>query len=175
MPGALSQFDALLRRSLPFGSCFLLQIIAFCLPRLLPGLTDIAPLLSLTAIYFWAAHRPNLLPLPLLFLLGLIADAVLRLPFGVTALTNVLAAQLVQNFRPLLAGQSYLSLWLGFVAVATIVQLLQWLLLSFMGGQLLPLRAALFQLLVCLTVFPFCAWLLSWADRCVGQASWRTR
>lgn len=175
MPAALAQFDTLLRRSLPFGSCLLLQIIALALPRLVPALAAIAPPLALTAIYFWAAHRPNLLPLPLLFLLGLAADAVLRLPFGVTALCYVLAAQLVQSFRPLLAGQSYGSLWLGFTAVAIAVQLLQWLILSIMSGQLLPVQAALFQLLVCLAVFPGIAWLLNWADRGIGQASWRAR
>lgn len=175
MPAALAQFDTLLRRGLPFGSCLLLQILSYGLPRLLPSLADIAPLLSLTAIYFWAAHRPNLLPLPLLFILGLAADAVLRLPFGITALCYVLVALLVQKFRPLLAGQSYLSLWLGFGTVATAMQLLEWLILSVMGGQLLPMRAALFQLLVCLAVFPFFAWLLNWADRGIGQSSWRTR
>ncbi len=175
MPAALAQFDALLRRSLPFGSCLLLQIIAWCLPLLLPALAPIAPPLCLVAIYFWAAHRPNLLPLPLLFALGLATDAVLRLPFGVTALAYMLAALLVQNFRPLLVGQSYLSLWLGFVAMATAVQLLQWLILSVMSGQLLPPGAAVFQLLICLAVFPCFAWLLSWADRGIGQAPWRAR
>lgn len=160
----LHQLDGLIRRIVPLLLCLICLILGIALTTI-PGVAGIPPLLGLIAIYYWSVHRPDLLPLPLLFLLGLLADAMLRLPVGLSSLTYIGLAQLVHSQRHIFIDQSYLTLWFGFLVVLTAAQLLQWGLLSMFYREILPLLPLLLQSILTLMLFPLLVWPFSLLQR----------
>lgn len=154
-----------LRKCLPLLLTLCLMLVTAALPRALPALAGMPPLLGVCAVYYWSVHRADLMPLPLLFALGLIADALARLPFGVTGLTFVMIAWLVQLQRPIFTDQSYRTLWLGFAVILSLMLAVQWLLLSALLHQPLPWQPLVLQGGLTLALFPLTAWLQVLAHR----------
>ncbi|MBP7252537.1 MAG: rod shape-determining protein MreD [Alphaproteobacteria bacterium] len=159
MPLLIPTASGPIRKSVPFGMTFLLMLMGVALPSSLPALAAMPPLLTYCAVYYWSVHRADLLPLPLLFILGLLADALLRLPFGVTALSLVLIAYLVQLQRPIFTDQSYRTLWLGFAVILSLTLAMQWLLLSLLAHHALPWLTLVLQGGLTLALFPLLTWL----------------
>jgi rod shape-determining protein MreD len=160
------QFDGAARRLLPLLVCLLFLLLGIACTAL-PGVAGIPPLFGLVAIYYWSVHRPDLLPLSLLFVLGIVADALLRLPFGLSSLSYMGVAQLVQSQRPIFIDQSYLTLWLGFVVVMLLAQGLQWLVLVVLQQHVLPIVPLLLQAGLTLALFPLLVWILIILQRSV--------
>lgn len=159
MPLLIPTASGPLRKSVPFAMTFLLMLVGVALPSSFSALAAMPPLLAYCAVYYWSVHRADLMPLPLLFLLGLLADALLRLPFGVTALSLVLIAYLVQLQRPIFTDQSYRTLWLGFAVILSLTLAAQWLLLSLVMRHSLPWLPLVLQGGLTLALFPFLTWL----------------
>lgn len=156
------------RHAIPPLICALFLLLGFACSAM-PGLSGIPPLLGLIAIYYWCVHRPDLLPLWLIFLLGLLTDAILRLPFGVSVLSYLVVDRLVQSQRPIFIDQSYLTLWLGCAVVVAMVQLLQWLVLAAMTQTFAPIMPLIMQGGITLCLFPLVVWCLILCQRhCVG-------
>lgn len=148
-----------IRKSIPFAVTLGLLLAGMALPSSIPALQPMPPLLAYGAVYYWSVHRADLMPLPLLFLMGLLADAVLRLPFGFSALSLVLIAYFVQLQRPIFTDQSYRTLWLGFAAILSLTLAAQWLVLSLVMRQALPWAPLLLQGSLTLALFPLLVWL----------------
>ncbi len=159
MQSILQQLETGGRRVLPF-LVTLLMILLTVMAGPVPDIAAITPLFPLMAVYYWSVYRPDLLRLPGLFVLGVIWDALAGLPLGLSALGFIVTAQLVQSQRHIFTDQSYPTLWLGFAIVVVGLQSLQWLLLSLLASQALPLLSLFLQSLFTLALFPFCAWLL---------------
>lgn len=156
----LPPFAESLRKIVPLAVTLLFLLIGISLPAFIPALASIPPLLIYAAVYYWSVHRPDLMPLALLFIVGLCTDALLRLPFGVSGLVYIVIGQLVQSQRPIFADQSYFTLWLGFAVLLAVAQTLQWLLLSLLFHHFLPVMPLLLQGGLTLALFPLLAWLL---------------
>src|SRR5699024_9319580 len=60
-----------------------LLIILSLVPLRAPEVAPLTPALALTAVYYWAVFRPDLLPSWLAFLLGLLQDLLTGAPLGV--------------------------------------------------------------------------------------------
>lgn len=155
----LQQLDDRGRRFLPF-LITLLMILLTVVAGPLPDVAAITPLFTLMAVYYWSVYRPDLLRMPGLFILGIILDALTRLPLGLSSLSFMVTAQLVQSQRHIFSDQSYPTLWLGFAVVVTCLQTMHWLILSLLAWHALPLWPLLLQSLFTLALFPVCAWLL---------------
>ncbi len=155
----LQFLDAWGRRVLPF-LVTLLMILLTVMAGPVPDMAAITPLFPLMAVYYWSVFRPDLLRLPGLFVLGIIFDALTHLPLGLSALSFIVTAQLVQSLRHIFSDQSYPTLWLGFAALVACLQTTHWLILSLLAWQALPLWPLLLQSLFTLALFPVCAWLL---------------
>jgi len=153
-----------LRRLTPLLSTLFLAVLGG-LPFYLPGYAAVAPALSLMAVYYWTVHRPDLLPAPAVFAVGLFVDIVSGLPLGVHALLLLLAHAVVLAQRRFFHGKSFLVVWWGFAMVAAPATLLTWLLLVALAGRLIAPAPALFQLGVTLAAYPLVSWLLAWAQR----------
>ena len=86
-------------RSLAPGLITLLLILLSVMPTKIPGWSHIAPALVLMSVYYWAIYRPDLLPLPAVFALGLIQDVLAGTPIGINAFTLLVAYGLVVSQR----------------------------------------------------------------------------
>ena len=99
----------------------------------------VAPSLLLVVAFYWSLHRPDLVSSLDLFCVGLLADLIGATPLGSTSLVllTVRRAVLIPQ-RPLLA-RSFLVAWLGFTATVLAVQLLRWIVMTFVYQSLFRL------------------------------------
>lgn len=127
-------------------------------PVQVPFWQPVAPLLPLMSVYYWAIHRPDLMSLWALFLLGVIQDLLAGTPIGLTSLTYLLCHGFVVSQSGFFLANSFVLLWFGFVVVVFSAEVLQWLVFSALHTQVLRAGAALFQALLTLGLFPVFAW-----------------
>src|SRR5690242_6565460 len=76
-----------------------LCVFASVAPAHLPAFSTTTPFFTLMAVYFWTLHRPELLPLPMVFVAGLLLDMLEGAALGVSSLTLLLAHGLVLSQR----------------------------------------------------------------------------
>src|SRR5579864_6165475 len=81
-------------QSLPGVTLFLLMLPAG-LPKYSSTMTEILPSLPLLAMFYWGLARPDRLGFVLVFIAGLVQDALMYTPFGSSALLWVLLRYVV--------------------------------------------------------------------------------
>jgi len=123
-------------------------------PIRLPDFEAVAPVLSLAAVYFFAIYRPSLLPAPAVFGIGLFQDALLGLPFGLSALVLLGVYGVVVGQRAAFRGRPFLIAWAGFALVIPIAMAATWAIVSLLAGTLVPPTAVVFQALMTIAVYP---------------------
>jgi cell shape-determining protein MreD len=64
--------------------------------------------------YFWLVYRPDLFNLPVVFVLGMIADAASAVPFGAGLTAMLVMYLLVTNLIRYLNGRIFIVLWIIF-------------------------------------------------------------
>lgn len=168
-PGLLQNFDLIARGSTPFILTALL-IVMSAIPTRIPEFSHIAPVLPLMAVYHWTIYRPDLLPAWAVFIAGLMQDALVGTPFGVSALVFLGVHMVVLSQQVFFTGKSFAVVWIGFAVVSAGAFLLTWMLVSGFFGQSSGLSGMLFQYLVTLGTFPVLTWLLIiWQQRMLSQ------
>lgn len=150
----------LLARQLTPAILTLALVILNAVPLHVPGLSRIAPLLPLMAIYHWAIFRPKLLPAWVVFVIGVLQDALSGTPVGVNALVFVAVYGAVLSQKKFFTGKSFAILWLGFALIAAGAMALSWVAVSVLSVALVEARAVVFQYLLTFGLFPAVAWLL---------------
>lgn len=140
-------------------------VLAAVVPSHLPTFITVTPAFALMAVYFWTLHRPDLLPFPAVFVIGLLADLLEGAPLGVSPLTLLLAYALVLSQREFLLVRGFAMIWLGFLAVAAAASALQWAVASLFYGMLVDVRAFLFQGVLTVAVYPVVSYLLASVQR----------
>ncbi|MDX1575575.1 MAG: rod shape-determining protein MreD, partial [Kiloniellales bacterium] len=63
------RLDLIARKILPFFVTLLLIMVAM-VPLRVPLLSPVIPALPLIAVYYWSVHKPNLMPVWAIFLIG---------------------------------------------------------------------------------------------------------
>lgn len=157
--GIWQKLDHTGRNLLPFAVTVLMMLLAMA-PTQVPGLSALAPPLTLMAVFYWAIHRPDLLRPIVVFLIGLLQDLLSGLPLGLSALVFTLAYWAVLTQRRFFLGNSFLLLWWGFGMVAFAAAAVQWIVYSLSFVTVLTVRPVLFQAMLAIAIFPLPAWLL---------------
>lgn len=96
--------------------------------------------------YFWLVYRPDLFNLPVVFVLGMIADAASAVPFGAGLTAMLVMYLLVTNLIRYLNGRIFIVLWIGIAALLPVCLLTEWMLLSFYHERALPLSLLFFPI-----------------------------
>ena len=154
------RLDLVARQTVPCLSIFLLILVS-AMPTHLPYWGVVAPMLSMPAVFYWAVHRPDLLPPSMAFLLGLFQDIILGTPLGIGALVLLLLQGGVSAQSSVFYGKSFLINWWGFGMVTLPALLLCWLLTSAFHGALVPPLPVLVQYVVIVGLYPPLNWLLA--------------
>jgi rod shape-determining protein MreD len=136
-----------------------------------PNLGSVAPLLPLVAVFFWSVRRPDLLTPVVVFLIGLVDDALAGTPFGLGALVLLLVRWLVVSQRRVFLGKPFALMWWGFAIVAPVAVAAAWLVGGLARGALAPAGPIAVQLVLTLIAFPVTAWILGRVDLLVARAS----
>jgi len=129
-------------------------------PLYLHQISAVAPMLALISVYYWAVYRPDLMPAPLLFLLGLGQDLVSGGVAGIHPVTFLVCYAIIDWRRKMFHGKSLVVLWGGFSLVAALAVFLQWLLAGVIHRVAPPVMPAVFIWLMSLAAFPLLAVLL---------------
>ena len=152
------------RLSLPTTTTFLASLFSVVsLP--MSGYVSVAPGLTLMAIYCWTVWRPLGLPYVAVFLIGMLEDLLRGLPLGLTPLLLLILQAGLRSQQRHIYGRTFDVFWLGFVLVAALHTILQWLAAMALSGGYVGPEPGLFQLMFSVAVFPIVAWLLLRAGR----------
>jgi rod shape-determining protein MreD len=156
------------RSAIP-GVMLLLLVLISILPLRLTAFAMVAPMLTLMGLYYWSVHRPDLVPMGLVFVIGLLQDAMMGAPMGIHAFVFMMCRWVIASQRRFLIGRPFLVLWWGFLVVAALTAVLEWSLYSIIIGRVLPVEPAVFRTLMTMGAFPALAWICIQCHRVVAH------
>lgn len=148
----------------PVGTT-LVCALASVVPLHIPGFDVVTPAFALMAVFHWTVYRPDLLPLGVVFGLGLLLDLLSGTPFGVSALTLLVARAVLLNRRDLFINRPFAAVWGGFLVFAVASFAFEWMAISLLHRMLLGVRPILFQTVLTVACFPVGSYLLAWVHR----------
>ena len=118
----LAHLDGAARAAVPAAS-----IAALLLISLVPWVGDrAAPALAIAAVHYWAGRRPDLVPAPFVFAVGLMHDSIADTPFGLMALVYLFVLGAARSQRFLVVGQPFVAGWTVFAVVAFAASAIAW-------------------------------------------------
>ena len=139
-------------------------------PLHLDGYAGLTPAFTLMATYHWTIYRPDLLPAPLLFLIGTIQDLLSGGLPGVTAVTLLVARAIIVPNRHYFIDRRFPFIWAGFTLLTGGAMLFSWALHSMLAPELLDLRGPVLRAVVTVSVFPIASFLLGRSQRALVGA-----
>jgi rod shape-determining protein MreD len=149
---------------LPCLSAVLL-VLSANLPVSLSGGILPAPLLAITAIYFWGLVRPDLMPPFAVLLIGLMEDMFSGGPPGVWATGFMAAYGLVDRQRDNLAGLAGIFAVVGFAAAMALAAFATYTLTWIMYLRVPPVTPILLTSVMTVLFYPVVAVILGWVHR----------
>jgi len=153
-----------------FPGCVTLLLMLFTqAPMGIPGQAVLLPAVTLGSVWFWSLVRPDSMPPPLVFLLGILADLMGYLPLGVCTFTLLAVHGLAFSLRRRLVHAGFALIWIAFGIVAFAASILIWLLVMLLTFRLFTPMPALFQALLACAVYPILAIPFSAAHRSIAN------
>ncbi len=149
---------------LPIATTILAALLSIE-PLHLDGYAALTPGFTLMATYHWTIYRPDLLPAPLLFLIGTMQDLLSGGLPGETAVTLLLARAIVRHHRRYFVDRPFPIIWAGFTLLTGGAVLFSWALHSLLDGELLDLRGPVLRAVLTISVFPIASFLLGCSQR----------
>jgi rod shape-determining protein MreD len=162
------RLDIAARQAFPAG-CTILLMLLTGVPFGIADQATLLPAVTLGCVYFWSLFRPDAMPPPVVFLIGLLFDLLGYLPLGVGPLTLLAVHGLTLRWRRVLIARGFLSVWLAFAAYAAGAAALDWVLTALLSFRLLPLGPALFETLLAAALYPALAVLFLRAHHTVAD------
>ncbi len=162
--GLWHRLDLLARNLWPFALTILLVIVTQ-VPLHVTAFSPIIPSLALIAVYYWTIHRPDLMPVWAVFLIGLFQDLLGAGPMGIGILTLLAVQVMVVAQRRFFASASFFVIWLIFMLIAAGAHLLLWLLTTAYAGQVIEPSPVIFQYLVTIAIYPCLGWVFAQGQR----------
>ncbi|HYL32283.1 MAG TPA: rod shape-determining protein MreD [Stellaceae bacterium] len=139
----------------------LLLLLVVAVPLGLPHFSSIAPLVSVMSVYYWSIFRPEVMPAPAAFLIGLAEDVLSGGPIGLMSLVLLLVQGFCVSQRRVLLSRPFLVGWWGFSFVAAGASLATWVMACLYYLAWFDPRTAAAQFLLTVTLYPLATWLFS--------------
>lgn len=160
--------DATARQAFPVTTAAL-GLLLLAAPLGLPGQPQLQAAVALASVFFWSVFRPDSMPPPAVFMLGLLADLLSLAPPGISVVVVLITHGVALRTRRFLAAQGFLVVWLAFVAVAAGAAALAWALTCALTFRLLPPAPALLQFGVAAGFYPALATMFTRAHRSLAD------
>lgn len=138
-------------------------------PLDIPEQAALLPAVALCSVWFWSVFRPDAMPPPVVFLIGVLVDLLGYLPLGVMAFTLLAEHGLALTMRRGLSRCGFAWIWLVFAGVAAAAALVIWLLVMVLTLRLLSPYPAMFIGVVTVAIFPVLAVPFAGAHRSVAN------
>ena len=114
---------------------------------------DFGQLFAFQAIFFWLLYLPKFLPLYIILILGIIQDIIYLSPIGSTALVFLLLIFLFEKYNKFFLEPSFFELFISFIALFTIGNIIFWALNSLINLKFLLININLFYEILLNTLF----------------------
>jgi rod shape-determining protein MreD len=165
----LHRLDLWARNLSPFALTLLMLIIGST-PLHIPYFQPLGQGLVMISVYYWAIHRPGLLPAPAVFAIGAVGDLMGAAPLGVGTLILLLVYAVASSQRRLFHGQPFFVVWAGFMLIAAGAMSIGWILASMLAGAVIEPKPVIFAYLMTLALYPALADLFARAQRAFLRA-----
>jgi rod shape-determining protein MreD len=162
------RLDIVARVSFPACITVLLMLLSQ-VPLQITGQAALLPAVTLCCVWFWSLFRPDNMPPPVVFLIGLMMDLLGYLPLGVGVFTLLAVQGVALALRRSLSQRGFIWIWVVFGAVAAAASLVIWLLVMLLTFQLLSPYPAMFMAVLTIALFPVVAIPFSAAHRSVAD------
>jgi rod shape-determining protein MreD len=159
-----ARLDLVARKLTPFLLSVLLVILSV-VPLHIPALGLIKPVLIPASIYYWSIYRPELMPMPSVFILGLALDMLQGSPFGVNAFSLLVVFGVVSSQRRFFHGKGFTVVWWCYMMVVAGVLGLNWLLNSLLNGQMIFAMPLVFSYILSIAIYPVLAVFFTLANK----------
>ncbi len=157
----IQRMDITARRLVPFGVTLVLMLFAMT-PTYVPGLSHVAPMYALMAVYFWSIYRPDLLGYGSTFAIGILEDLLAGTPLGSGALILLLCQRVVFHQQKFFNNKPFGIIWLAFALVAAGAALLRWLCVGLVATSgFTPIGQMSTAYLMTVAAYPIVGWLLA--------------
>ena len=163
-PSLWRLLDATARQTFPVTIAAIL-LLGLSAPLGLPGQPQLQEAVALACVFFWSVFRPDSMPPPAVFGLGLLTDLLSLSPLGLSILILLIVHGVALRTRRFLSGQGFLVVWLAFVGVGAGAAALEWALTSVLTVRLLTPGPALLQFGVSAGFYPLLALFFTGAHR----------
>ncbi len=125
MPILSEKLNTILRGSVPY--CLIFALFIFNVVSVSSSPSDKIEIpFVLMMLFYWSIYRPALIPIFLVFLMGVCFDLLSATPLGLSAFIFLLLRHLISEQRVFLMGQPFIVIWFGYVIVSMVAVLLQW-------------------------------------------------
>jgi rod shape-determining protein MreD len=161
---ALQRVDVSVRQSAPVALTLLLTVLSV-VPVRLPAASTLAPDIVLIAVFYWTVHRPDLMRLWTVFVIGLLGDVLSGTPLGVHPLVLMLVHAAIISQHKIFRGASFGMVWWAFSLIAPVAHVVAAILAFVTTGALIDLSLFALRLVLTIGFYPALAWLLGRAQR----------
>jgi len=149
-----------------------LVALASCLPWGAPIPVEYAlPMVSMAVIFYWTVKRPDQIPSPLVFLIGLFTDLATAGPLGFWALNFLIAVAIASHGLDHFADRREpIAVVIAFACAVIAVSIGGWLLSSLFFLRAMPFGPISIGALIAVVAYPAISYLFAPIDRAVGHA-----
>jgi rod shape-determining protein MreD len=127
------------------------------------------PAVALCCVWFWSLFRPDALPPPIVFLIGVLMDLLGYLPLGVGVFTLLGVHGVALATRRSLARRGFAWVWIVFGAVAVAASVLIWLLVMLLTFRMVSPDPAIFIAVLATSIYPVLAIPFAGAHRSIAN------
>jgi rod shape-determining protein MreD len=162
------RLDIAARTGFPTYITVLLMLITQA-PFEIPEQAALLPAVALCCVWFWSVFRPDSMPPPIVFALGLLLDLLGYLPLGVGVFTLLAVHGVALLLRRSLSRAGFLWIWCVFAGVAAVASLVIWVLVMLLTFRLLSPYPAFFIAVVTIAIFTVLAVPFAGAHRSIAN------
>ena len=155
--GLWHRLDLVARSISPFFVTLLLVLLGL-LPLRIAELSPILPALALIGVFFWSVHRPDLMPVWAVFIIGFFQDLLTGSVLGPGIVGLLIAHGLVVWQHRFFLAASFAVIWVAFMLVAVVALGATWLLNCIALLAYVDPAPLFFQYLVTMAFYPCLAW-----------------
>lgn len=154
--GLWARLDVMARNMAPLLLTLLLLLLTLVQTHI-QKFGAVMPMFVLISVYYWAIYRPDLMPMFLIFLLGILHDLLGGGLVGLQAFILLAAYGFVSRQRRFFHGKSFGVVWWGFMLVGLFAAILQWGFVAGIERQLVSPWPVFFSYLLSVAFFPIVA------------------